>query len=73
MVNVIPLNDEREHIRDTHCWCEPRIDYRDTNTGAEYPNGSLIIHNAADGRETVEQLIGEQLAPGKNWLTTEGD
>lgn len=67
MVNIKPNNDEREHVSDVHCWCEPRVEYRNDDTDAEYKNGPLIIHNAADGRETVEKMIGESLAPEKGW------
>lgn len=39
ILHVIPINDLKEHIESSDCWCGPEI--RD----------NLIIHNALDGRE----------------------
>lgn len=69
MVNVIPVNDEREHTTQ-NCWCEPRMEWADA-AGVPYPNGPLVIHNSADCREAVERLIGEGLAPDKKWACIE--
>lgn len=69
MINVVPVNDEADHIEDTYCWCEPRVDYRDPDSGEEYTNGPMIIHNAADCREVVEELLGDSLSPDKKWMT----
>lgn len=62
MVNVLPENDEREHIADVYCWCEPTISDSDAS------KGPLIIHNAADCREVIEQATGEQWEAGKGWI-----
>lgn len=43
--HVTPLNDLREHEWDFCCWCTPQCD-------ADEP--SVIVHNAADGREKFE-------------------
>lgn len=71
MVNVIPENDEREHIMDTWCWCEPEVELFDPKTGKEYPNGPVINHHAADCREVVEGLTGERMDPDKFWTVYE--
>lgn len=49
-VHVYPLDDLREHITEgTECPCEPTIEV----IGASL----LIIHNAFDHREIVEQAV----------------
>ena len=40
--HVTPIHDNREHLDSTACWCSP---FRD---------GSIVIHNSADGREFSE-------------------
>lgn len=67
MVNVLPLNDDREHDLCTACWCEPRVEWAHPDTGAIYGNGPLVVHNAADCREACEVVTGESLAPEKRW------
>lgn len=42
-VHVLPIGDLRSHDEHTDCWCKPAVD------------GLLVIHNAMDGRELVEQ------------------
>ena len=54
MMHVLPINDEREHETTTTCWCEPRIEWNDPETGEVYSE-ALVIHNSADGRELIEQ------------------
>lgn len=56
VINVIPLNDEREYEQSADCWCDPVVDF----------NESRIVHNSTDCRESVERLIGEGL-DGKKW------
>lgn len=51
--HLLPLNDERVHRRLTTCWCEPRVEWHNRETGALFPE-ALVIHNAADCREVVE-------------------
>lgn len=47
-VHVMPVNDMREHVESGDCWCQPSIE--------RFSNGNaLIVHNAMDGRELVEQ------------------
>jgi hypothetical protein len=67
MVNVIPLNDEKEHQHDGDCWCDPRVESVNPRTNLPYLNGPMIIHNSADCRESVERLLGEGLAQDKQW------
>lgn len=53
--HVYPVNDEREHdTRGTMCWCEPTVLWTDPETGEAYIE-ALVIHNAADCREVVEE------------------
>jgi hypothetical protein len=67
VVNVKPDNDEIEHVSDSYCPCAPRVLFIDDETGVEFQNGPLIVHNAIDCRETVENAIGQSLAPDKGW------
>lgn len=67
MVNVIPLNDEREHQHTADCWCGPESRWQDKDTGEIYANGPIIIHNASDHREAVERLLGEAISKDKTW------
>ena len=54
MINIIPLNDLKNHIEDSTCECCPKV---------EFVNGEMIItHNSFDGRELLENLTTEQLA-----------
>lgn len=49
MINVIPINDLKEHSEDTTCKCKPKLILE---------NGEMIlIHNSYDGRELVGNLI----------------
>lgn len=66
MVNVIPNNDEREHIRSADCWCNPEVEWANPETGMPYAAGPLIGHNSADCREYGE-IDGMAIEPGKNW------
>lgn len=46
--HVLPNNDEREHDESEYCWCHPK--------SQRQPNGNwVIVHNAMDGRELIEQ------------------
>ncbi len=48
MIHVYPLNDEREHVTEgTICWCEPKL--------ATNAPEMIVIHNASDCRELIEQ------------------
>lgn len=54
MINILPVNDLKEHIESSICECKPRV---------EFENGEMIIiHNSYDGREWKEDLSTEQLA-----------
>ena len=56
MVHIYPLNDTKEHgLTGTDCWCEPRIEFKDPMNGEYYATG-LVIHNAGDFREVLEEL-----------------
>lgn len=49
MIEVVPINDVREHSNGVGCWCLPVVEYLD-ETGLPYAEGPIVIHNAADGR-----------------------
>lgn len=46
--HVIPINDLRIHHQSKECWCHPVID-----------EGGIVVHNAADGRELLEETQGD--------------
>ena len=49
MIIILPTNDIKEHDEEsTLCECEPTV---------QYENGEMIIiHNAFDNREIIEQV-----------------
>ena len=50
ILNIIPLNDIKEHVDSTTCKCNPRIDILE--------NGDILIaHKSFDGREYIEELV----------------
>lgn len=53
MIHVLPINDLKEHEETTTCWCNPKVEFSDPETGEAHEG--LVIHNSADGREFVEQ------------------
>lgn len=64
MWHLYPVNDEQEHDLDsTMCPCNPRVEWEDPETGEPYAE-ALVIHNAFDCREVVEQAeeIAEKLS-----------
>lgn len=67
MINIIPLNDDREHEFAVGCWCEPQSLWQDRD-GTIYHGGPIVVHNAADCREQVEQLLGEGVGEDKRWV-----
>lgn len=57
-VHIVPINDLAPHDDSgvCTCWCQPRVETLDPQTGASYPEGAhLVIHHSADGRELVER------------------
>lgn len=46
--HLIPINDIRAHTEETTCECEPSIKLVDGDI--------LVIHNAYDNREIIEQV-----------------
>lgn len=56
-VNVIPLNDLREHEEAVTCPCEPWMD------------GEIIIHNSWDGREITERAKAARIISEANAAT----
>lgn len=55
MIHVYPLLDEKEHeLEGTMCPCEPRVEWADPITHLPHRE-VLVIHNAFDCREAVEQ------------------
>jgi hypothetical protein len=55
MIHIYPVNDEQEHdLEGTMCPCNPRVEWADPETGEAYSE-ALVIHNAIDCREIVEE------------------
>ena len=55
MMHVYPLNDEHEHeVEGTMCPCNPKVEFADPATGEPYSE-ALVIHNAFDCREVIEE------------------
>lgn len=68
MTNIIPENDEREHVESMDCWCNPEVRWKDPETGELYNHlGPLVVHQALDCREFCEHVTGEPLAEDKRW------
>lgn len=69
MIHAVPRNDEREHDLTQTCWCEPRVEWIDPDTGLPYshPAAPMVVHNSADCREVVEQVTGGPMEDGKVW------
>jgi len=49
MINVLPINDIKEHKEDSSCDCQPKVIFESGEM--------IIIHNSYDGREKREMLI----------------
>jgi hypothetical protein len=45
LIHVVPLNDLREHVPQTDCWCNPTPDMEEP---------SVILHHSLDQREKYE-------------------
>lgn len=74
MIHVIPLNDERQHATASDCWCEPRLDFVDPETNLLWASGDgRAIHNAADCREVCEEITGECVEEGREWILMNSD
>lgn len=74
-VHTVPLNDEREHDLITDCWCDPRVEWLNPESGMPWESGlgPLVHHNSADCRECAEELDGESIEPGKGWVILHDD
>lgn len=46
MINILPINDSKEHSEDSTCDCCPTI--------IEEDGEMIVIHNSFDGREVIE-------------------
>ena len=50
MVNILPINDLKEHEENTTCECNPKVEILE--------NGEiLVIHNSYDRREVTEEVL----------------
>ena len=50
MVNILPINDLKEHEENTTCDCNPKVEILE--------NGEiLVIHNSYDRREVTEEAL----------------
>lgn len=70
--HVTPNNDGSLHRMGGECWCNPRLEYRDSD-GVFFPGGPISIHSSADGRELLEESTGDQLRPDKTWTVWHWD
>ena len=52
--HVIPTGDSDGHQAGLTCHCEPTVEYQDPDDGYTYDH-PLIIYNAFDGRQAVEE------------------
>ena len=59
MINVMPINDIKEHIEDIDCPCNPTLSYQDDEV--------IVIHTPYDGRDK-ELLADNQLFLAKEQL-----
>lgn len=50
MIHILPLNDIKLHVENTICECKPNIEI--LNDGY-----IMVIHNAFDKREIIEELL----------------
>lgn len=62
MINIIPINDDKEHIEDTTCDCSPTISIESEEM--------IVIHNAYDNREGLEMAKD---ALNENFIEKHGD
>jgi hypothetical protein len=61
--HILPCNDDRDHTVNGRgvCWCNPvEVD----NGPDSFP---IYRHNSEDGREFVEEKLGEVISPDKGW------
>lgn len=49
VVHVLPIDDTRDHVESSSCWCRPFVS-REQET-----EEVVVVHNSADGRELIEQ------------------
>lgn len=49
MINILPINDLKEHTENSTCECEPKVIIEDGEI--------IVIHNSYDRREVIEQAI----------------
>lgn len=48
--HLLPVKDTEEHLEESTCKCEPKIEVQD--------NGDLlVIHNSFDRRELIEEAL----------------
>ena len=46
VIHVVPLNDLKDHVASTECWCKPTED-------VEWPD--VWVHHSMDRREEYEE------------------
>lgn len=70
-VHCYPVNDEKGHLLNQSCACNPRVEWQDPFTGRIYPRGPVVIHNAYDCREACERALGVPVSSSHHWKTEE--
>lgn len=69
MVHIVPQNDDRKHLLEVYCWCDPLVRDRNPMTGERHDeDGPILLHQAEDCREYAEAITGELLAQDKGWI-----
>ena len=48
-INIVPVNDRKEHVMGEECWCRPSVDH--TKYSVTY------THNSLDRRELYENAV----------------
>lgn len=66
MINIIPIDDLKEHDLQSTCECNPFMEILENNE-------LMIVHNAYDGRVAVEkanELLSLPNNNSKGWLVS---
>lgn len=51
--HVLPIDDLLKHEESENCQCQPKIEVQESGD-------LIVIHNAFDGRDLVEQGLGDE-------------
>ena len=54
MIHILPINDEKEHVEETTCWCSPHLITDEPEL--------IVVHHSADCRELIEEATAISIA-----------